>query len=83
MNMEEMELEEMEFNERKTIYESFKSDLKAVVAKYGFERKEHDQYNGSERYIGFNVYYKINGEPYYNQTLAELIEEVFGEIGLP
>lgn len=63
----------------------FKTELKNLYTKYDFEVKEHDQYNGMEEYCGTTKYLKHKDEenPYYSESIAEIIEEIFGDIGKP
>jgi hypothetical protein len=62
----------------------FKEDLKSLFKNSGLKRKENDQYDGEEEYQGYNVYLvdPEDNEPFYQQSLAEILTEVFGAIGL-
>ena len=61
----------------------FKTELKNLLAKYDFEIKEHDQYNGMEEYCGTTKYFKDkeDNDPYYSESVAEIIQDIFGDIG--
>ena len=73
-----MELLEYVENRKKKI-ESFKTELKAVMAKYNFGKSESDNYNGMEEYIGTDYYFTVDGEPWYGETIAEILDEIVGE----
>jgi len=78
-----MTQDELEFENRKKVIENFKGELKSLMDKYKFGRKECDQYNGMEEYCGTNIYLTIDDEVWYSQSLSEIITEIFGEIGEP
>ena len=78
-----MDKDELEFENRKKVIDNFKGELKSLMDKYKFGRKEIDQYNGMEEYCGTNIYLTIDGEAWYSQSLSEIVTEIFGEIGEP
>jgi len=60
---------------------AFKEDLKKVLDKYKYSRREMDKYGGSDNFIGVDVYPVFGGELCCKQNLREIVEEVFGNIG--
>lgn len=62
-------------SEKRAVIDSFKKDLKDLMAKYNFGKKEHDNYNGEEIYCGTDIYLTIEGDEYYAETLGEILDE--------
>jgi len=71
-------MEELEFKNRKKKIEAFKTELKALMYKYNFGKVEKDNYNGMEEYCGTDYYFTIDGETWYSETIAEILDEVVG-----
>jgi hypothetical protein len=63
------------------IINEFKKEIQEVLSKYQFQKKVLDNYNGADEHIGENVYFVIDNEPYYGQTVAEILKETFGYYG--
>jgi hypothetical protein len=44
------------------------------------ERRKHesDKYNGMEEYCGTDYYFTVDGETWYGETIAEILDEVVG-----
>jgi len=61
--------------EKRKVIDSFKKDLKDLMAKYNFGKKEHDNYNGEDVYFGTDIYLTIEGDEYYAETLSEILDE--------
>tara|TARA_R110002072_G_C7887388_1_gene528510 strand:+ start:528 stop:746 length:219 start_codon:yes stop_codon:yes gene_type:complete len=61
--------------EKRTIIDSFKKDLKTLMTKYSFGKKEHGNYNGEDVYCGTDIYLTIDGDEYYAETLSEILDE--------
>jgi len=64
-----------EFKKREEKIIAFKKELKELMVKYDFGKTEHDNYNGMEEYCGTDIYFTINGEAYYSETVNEIIDE--------
>ncbi len=58
----------------------FREDLEKVLKKHNYSRKEMDKY-AYGRFRGVDVYPVLDGNVFYGQTVQEIIEEVFGNIG--
>jgi hypothetical protein len=71
-------MEELEFENRKKKIEAFKTELKALMNKYNFGKHESDNYNGKEEYCGTDYYFTVDGETWYGETIAEILDEVVG-----
>jgi hypothetical protein len=74
----QMDNEELEFENRKKKIEAFKTELKALMKKYNFGKHESDKYNGMEEYCGTDYYFTVDGETWYGETIAEILDEVVG-----
>ena len=74
----QMDNEELEFENRKNKIEAFKTELKALMGKYNFGTYESDNYNGMEEYCGTDYYFTVDGETWYGETIAEILDEVVG-----
>lgn len=48
------------------------------MTKYNFGTHEIDDYNGMDEYIGATYYFKIYGETWYGESIAEILEEIVG-----
>lgn len=48
------------------------------MAKYNFGKAEKDNYNGMDEYCGTDYYFTIDGEAWYSETIAEILDEVVG-----
>lgn len=55
-----------------------KADLQALKEKYKITIMENDQYDGQDRYIGTDQYFRLKNEVFYVQTVEQIMEEVFG-----
>ena len=71
-------MDELEFENRKNKIEAFKTELKALMTKYNFCKHESYNYNGMEEYCGTDYYFTVDGETWYNQTIAEILDEIVG-----
>jgi len=71
-------MKELEFENRKKKIEAFKTELKALMTKYNFGTAEKDNYNGMDEYCGTDYYFTIDGEAWYSETIAEILDEVVG-----
>lgn len=69
-------MKELEFENRKKKIEAFKTELKALMTKYNFGKAEKDNYNGMDEYCGTDYYFTIDGEAWYGETIAEILDEV-------
>lgn len=71
-------IEELEFENRREKIEAFKTELKTLMTKYNFGKHESNNYNGMEEYCGTDYYFTVDGEPWYIETIAEILDEVVG-----
>ncbi len=71
-----MNNEGLEFKNREEKIEAFKAELKALMNKYNFGKSESDNYNGMEEYCGTDYYFTVDGETWYCETIAEVLNEV-------
>lgn len=71
-------IDELEFENRKKKIAAFKIELKTLMAKYNFGKAEKDNYNGMDEYCGTDYYFTIDGEAWYSETIAEILDEVVG-----
>ena len=71
-----MDNDELEFENRKNKIEEFKVELKNLMNKYNFGIKENDKYNGMDEYCGSDCYFTIDREPWYGETVSEILDEV-------
>ena len=76
--MIEMNNEEIKFENRKKKIEAFKTELKALMTKYNVGKHESDNYNGMEEYSGTDYYFTIDGETWYGETIAEILDDIVG-----
>tara|TARA_R110000824_G_scaffold369304_2_gene558762 strand:+ start:749 stop:964 length:216 start_codon:yes stop_codon:yes gene_type:complete len=67
--------DEEKYTKRNEKIIAFKKELKELMVKYYFGKTEHDNYNGMEEYCGTDIYFTINGETYYSETVNEIIDE--------
>lgn len=70
-----MNKEELEYENRRRVIADFKSDLKTLMAKYNFGISECPNYNGTEDYCGSDYYFVVNGETWYGDTIAQILDE--------
>ena len=70
--------EEIKFENRKKKIEAFKTEIKALMTKYNFGKDEIDNYNGMEEYCGTDYYFTIDGETWYSETIAEILDDIIG-----
>ena len=72
-----MNSEEIESKKQKEKIEEFKTELKILMTKYNFGKHESDNYNGMEEYCGTDYYFIVDGETWYGETIAEILDDVF------
>ncbi len=64
--------------------EKFKNDLYELSENFKrtFEVVEHSYYDGEDNYLGEVKYLKCGENKCFSQSLREMIEEYFGDIGV-
>lgn len=71
-----MDNDELGFENRRNKIKEFKVELKNLMNKYNFGIKENDNYNGMDEYCGSDCYFTIYGEPWYGETVSEILDDV-------
>ena len=71
-----MNNDELKYEKRKNKIDKFKSELKTLMNKYNFGKHESDNYNGMEEYCGTDYYFIVDGEPWYAETISEILDDV-------
>lgn len=65
---------ELEFQKRKEKIDSFKKELLELKQKYNFGIHESDNYNGMEEHCGTDLYFIVDGDTYYSETIEEILD---------
>jgi hypothetical protein len=77
--------------EQQEAYERFQINIEGLKVglfelsekfKRAFEVTSHSQYDGEDTYIGEIKYLKCGQNEHLSQSLREMFEEFFGEIGI-
>jgi len=69
-------------NETCLSVDSFKAELRALLVKYGFQKKKLKVYDGGGALIGSEMYLTKGKETDYRQTVKDIVHSLFGDLGL-
>lgn len=58
--------------------EAFKTELKALMAKYNFGKHESRRYNTREECCGTDYYFTVDGKTWHGESIAEILDDIVG-----
>ncbi len=71
--------DELEFEKTNKKIELFKTELKALIDKHSFGKKEIDNYNGFEELSSTDYFFVVENKVWYNESIAQILNKIIGD----